>query len=90
MLVQSHRPVQLELLLLALYLHTVNAYPRMDPSVFLELDGSFTHLWSDRRELNDMQVKAMRKALQYKFSLIQGPPGVCSTNVFNTGTTRCV
>ena len=35
-------------------------------------------LWSTpSTELNEVQRKAIRKALKYRFQLIQGPPGQC-------------
>ena len=61
------------------YLHTVSAQPPEDPSTFLTRDPYFTRLWSNvRQRLNTKQVEAMKKAMQYKFSLIQGPPGICN------------
>ena len=59
--------------------HTVSAHPQEDPAAFLRSNIYFTCLWSDWQSLNLKQVEAMKKALQYKFSLIQGPPGACNT-----------
>ena len=65
------------------YLHTVSAHPPEDPSAFLRKDQNYTYLWSNVvQPLNTKQVEAMKKAMQYKFSLIQGPPGICNNIMY--------
>ena len=49
-----------------------------NPEAFLASHPLSTRLWGSSKEtsnLNPKQKEAIKKALKYKFTLIQGPPG---------------
>ena len=66
-------------------------YFLLDPSYesalkVLTSDKMANTLWSTpSTELNEVQRKAIRKALKYRFQLIQGPPGQCF-NIYEKGS----